>query len=199
MRKLLIACIAFFTLEATVLADEKKEKPQILASQTDIAGVIPISARWGHRPLLRVVLAGEGVEDRGEFHYGLAWKPRKGFTFDLTAGYAFEQSGVERNHALVLSVWKRMGFLKDTLRFRFENHHRIGSGDPYRYEGYYSVDYWVFGAHMANQGRGMAAGFQLGSGHGLDPFRFEIRHTMGITEGMPNHVITFEMAFDFRR
>ena len=74
--------------------------------------------------------------------------------------------------------------------------HIFGGG--YRYEGFYAVDYAVAGLHLFHIGDQAAAGFQLGSGHGLLPFRFDIRISFGLTDGMPDRASRFVLAFDFR-
>lgn len=54
------------------------------------------------------------------------------------------------------------------------------------------------GVHVLNMGSEAAAGFQLGSGHGLLPFRFDIRISFGVTDGMSDHASRFVLTFDFR-
>ena len=196
MRKHFIACVAVILgLGATASADEGA-RPQHLESQTDIGGVIGSHPKFGHRWLTRTFLNIDDETNAFEAHYGLAWKPRHGFDVDLTLGYAYASAGHSEGHSFVLGVWKRMAFLEEKLLVTLEGLHRFDGG--YRYEGFYSVDYAVAGVHVFNDGREAAAGFQLGSGHGLLPFRFDIRISFGLTEGMADRSSRFVLSFDFR-
>jgi hypothetical protein len=195
MRKYLIACvIVIIGLEAIALCDEPKH--QHLESQTDIGGVVG-SGALGHRWLTRTLLNVNDEENSFSAHYGLAWKPRRHFSLDATAGWEYTSDGPFEGHTLVLGVWKHMAFLDEKLRVELEGLHRIG-GAGYRYEGYYAVDYSVVGVHVLNIGSQAAAGFQLGSGYGLLPFRFDIRISFGLTDGMPDRTSRFVLSFDFR-
>jgi len=195
MRIFLIFC-AFTLASVPAVSAEDAKRDQHLESQTDIGGVFGSHPTLGHRWLTRTFFNVDDEENSFEAHYGLAWRPRRHFWLDLTAGYAYTNTGPVEGHALILGVWKRMSFFDEKLRVQLEGLHRFGSG--YRYEGFYAVDYAVVGVHVLNVGREAAAGFQLGSGHGLLPFRFDIRISFGLTDGMPDRASRFVMSFDFR-
>jgi hypothetical protein len=194
MRTLVIAFLAFFAFEARAYADEPK-KDQHLESQTDIGGTIG-DGRFQHRWMTRTLLNVRDEFNAFEAHYGLSWRRREGFWFDVTAGYAYAGGGELQGHGFVLGSWKRMEFLDRNLLVTMEGLHRFNG--RYRYDGFYAVDYAVAGIHVLNNGRQAAAGFQLGSGRGLLPFRFDIRISFGITDGMPDHASRFVLSFDFR-
>ncbi|HTK60187.1 MAG TPA: hypothetical protein VL283_03210 [Candidatus Baltobacteraceae bacterium] len=196
MRHFVIACIVLLASRSVASADDKPERPQHLESQTDIGGVIG-SGPFGHRWLTRTLLNVNDEENSFGAHYGLAWTPRRHFSLDLTAGWDYTSAGPVSGNALVLGIWKHMSFLDKKLRVELEGLHRIG-GSGYRYEGYYAVDYSVFGIHALNVGREAAAGFQFGSGYGLLPFRVDIRISFGLTDGMADRTSRFVMSFDFR-
>jgi hypothetical protein len=195
MKTFLLACAFALASVTAASADESEEKPQHLESQTDIGGVVG-SGRFGHRWLTRTLLNVEDIANAFEAHYGLAWKIREHMSFDLTAGWAYTSGGPHAGHDLVIGTWKEMSFLDRRLQVKLEGQHRFGGG--YRYEGFYSVDYAVVGVHVLNSGREAAAGFQLGSGYGLLPFRFDIRISFGLTDGMSDHASRFVLSFDFR-
>jgi len=194
MRTILLACAFALVSVAPASADEKPEH-QYLESQTDIGGVIG-SGKFGHRWLTRTFLNVNDEENSFEAHYGLAWKPREHLTIDATAGWAYSDAGVDTAHTLVLGVWSEAAFLQEKLRLRAEGLHRLGDG--YKYEGFYAVDYSVVGLHLFHLGDQAAAGFQLGSGYGLLPFRFDIRISFGLTDGMADRTSRFVLSFDFR-
>ena len=194
MKTLLLFC-AFTFASATAASADEEARPQHLESQTDIGGVIG-SGRFGHRWLTRTLLNIDDEKNAFEAHYGLAWKLRPRFTLDVTAGWAYESGGSREGHSFVLGAWKEMSWLDEKLRLKLEGLHRFGGG--YTYEGFYSVDYAVIGVHALNVGREAATGFQLGSGHGLLPFRFDIRISFGLTEGMADRSSRFVLSFDFR-
>lgn len=195
MKAFLIACAFALAAPSTASAEEEKTS-QHLESQTDIGGVIGSHPSYGHRWLTRTFLNVNDEENSFEAHYGLAWKPRRHFTLDVTAGYAYTDAGAAQGHALVLGVWKEMAFLDERLRVKMEGLHRFNG--RYHYEGFYAVDYAVVGIHASNFGRQASAGFQFGSGHGLLPFRFDIRISFGVTDGAPEHASRFVLSFDFR-
>ena len=194
MRTILLVCAFALAFASPASADEEK-KPQHLESQTDIGGVIG-SGQFGHRWLTRTLLNVNDRENSFEAHYGLAWKPRHHLDFDVTGGWAYTDEGVDSGHSFIVGTAGRMEFLDRKLLLLAEGQHRFGGG--YRYDGFYSVDFAVVGVHVLNQGREAAAGFQLGSGHGLLPFRFDIRISFGLTDGMSDHASRFVLTFDFR-
>lgn len=195
MRTFLLLCAFTLAFPMPASAEEKK-RDQHLESQTDIGGVIGSHPAFGHRWLTRTFFNIDDRENAFEAHYGLAWKPRHGFDVDVTAGYGVTDGGPDTRHALILGVWKRMSFLDEKLRFTLEGLHRFDGS--YRYEGFYAVDYAVVGLHASNVGSRAAAGFQFGSGHGLLPFRVDIRISFGVTDGAPEHASRFVLSFDFR-
>ena len=195
MKTLLIVCACALAYASPASADDAEEKPQYLQSQTDIGGVVG-SGRFGHRWLTRTFLNVDDERNVFEAHYGLAWKFRPHFTFDVTGGWAYESSGAHEGHAFVLGTWKEMSFLDEKLRVKLEGLHRFHGG--YTYEGFYALDYSIVGVHLFNVGREVAAGFQTGSGHGLLPFRFDMRVSFGVTDGMADRATCFFMSFDFR-
>lgn len=196
MRTALLALACLSALSAAASADEKTARAQHLESQNDFGFDIG-HGRLAQRYFGRLVINDLGVETRAELHYGLAWRIGPRMTFDLTAGYAYADSGPNRGHALVLGTWKDMRFAdRGALRVRLEGLHRYDGS--YRYDGFYSVDWWMVGAHAENRGRDVAAGFQTGTGPGLLPFRFDIRISFGLSDGMPERSARFVMSFDVR-
>lgn len=195
MKIILLVCAIALVSASTASADEAK-RSQYLESQTDIGGVAGSNPKFGHRWLTRTLLNIDDETNSFAAHYGLAWKARRHFDLDLTVGYAYANAGASEGHSLILGVWKRMAFLDEKLLVTMEGLHRFDGG--YRYEGFYSVDYAVAGVHAFNVGREAAAGFQLGSGQGLLPFRFDIRISFGLTEGMADRSSRFVLSFDFR-
>ncbi|HJV33213.1 MAG TPA: hypothetical protein VJ694_04260 [Patescibacteria group bacterium] len=189
---------AVFILAASVPAAHADEaKPsQYLESQTDIGGVAGSNPAFKHRWLTRTFFNVNDEENAFEAHYGLAWRPRRHFWVDVTAGWSYTSDGPVAGNTLLLGVWKQMSFFDEKLRVKLEGLHRFGDG--YRYEGVYSLDYAVVGVHVLNVGREAAAGFQFGSGYGLLPFRVDIRISFGLTDGMPERASRFIMSFDFR-
>lgn len=195
MRPFLVACALALLSSHPASADEEK-RPQHLESQTDIGGVAG-SGRFAHRWLTRTFLNVDDEKNTFEAHYGLAWKLRPHMTFDVTAGWAYESAGAREGHSFILGAWKEMSFLDEKLRVKVEGLHRF-AGDGYTYEGFYAVDYAIVGIHALNVGREAAAGFQTGSGHGLLPFRIDLRVSFGLTDGMADRSTRFVMSFDFR-
>ena len=195
MRIALVLCCLLSS--APALADGPP-RPEHLESQTDL-GFDLGDGRWQQRFQARVVLNDLDFENRYELHYGASWKPSRHMTLDMTLGYALADDGNDRNHAVVLGFWKELRYLPhDALRFRIEGLHRYVFGSGYRYDGYYSADWWVVGLHAYNRGQDAAAGFHFGSGPGLLPFRFDIRISFGLTAGMPERSACFYMSFDVR-
>ena len=196
MRTFPIVALSLCALAVPAKADPAS-KPEHLESWNDL-GFDLGSGRYQQRFLGRIVLNDRDVENRYELHYGLAWKMRKGFTLNLTAGYAYADDGPQQGrHEAVIGTWKDMTwFAHDALRLHLEGLHRWIFGQGYRYDGFYSVDWWVIGLHLRNVGREAEAGFQVGSGPGFLPFRFEIRMSYGLTAGMPERTGAFVMSFD---
>ena len=195
MKRVLV--IVLLLVSAPARADEVDVSDKtVLTSESLLAFDVGISKRWAQRFIGRVRLNDRDVENRGELHYGIAWKRNAHFAVDLTLGYAYSREGPDRQHAFVVGTWKHMSFLKDALMFRLEGLH-VYDG-RYRYEGFYAVDWWIAGAHAMNHGKEAAAGFQIGSGKGLLPFRFDIRISFGLTDQMPNRMGCFYMSFDVR-
>ena len=195
-RTVLLALVFLPVLSVAAWADDKSPRDQHLESQSDL-GFDVGSGRFQQRYFGRLVINDLDVETRAELHYGLAWKISPHMTFDLTAGYAYTDGGPDHGHALVIGMWKDMHFLAhDALRVHLEGLHRYDGA--YRYDGFYTVDWWVVGVHAQNRGRDFAAGFQTGSGPGLLPFRFDIRISFGLTDGMPDRSARFVMSFDVR-
>lgn len=195
MRPAFIACALALLSARPATADEEK-RPQHLESQTDIGGTVG-PGRFAHRWLTRTFLNADDERNVFEAHYGLAWKFRPRLTFDVTVGWAYESAGAREGHSLVLGAWKGMSFLDEKLRARVESLHRF-AGNGYTYEGFYAVDYSIIGVHVLNVGREAAVGFQTGSGHGLLPFRVDMRVSFGLTDGMADRTTRFFMSFDFR-
>lgn len=191
MRPFIISLIALSAALAQPASAEERED-RILESQNDLGGTVRFHPKRGHRLFGRVVLSQGDGRDRAEASYGLSWMPRKAWAFDLLAGYSYADG-----HGLLVSIHKDMAFVDGILRLHFENRHRI-DGDGYAYEGFYRFDCRVAGVHLFNEGRGVAAGIQFGSGDGLGPFRFEIRLSYGLTDGLPDSIGAFVMVFDLR-
>ncbi len=188
-------CIASVTTEARAEEDTRDGKTT-LASQNDFGFDLDFAAHWAQRFHGRAFLIGAHDEPSTyQLDYGLSWKPRAHFSIDLTAGYAYTTDRDAR-HALVIGLWKHMGFLKDTLSVDMEGLHWYDG--RYRYEGFYAVNWYVIGAHVMNRNSDAAAGFQIGSGPGLLPFRFDVRISFGLTDGMPDRIGCFVMNFDLR-
>lgn len=194
MRTILLAC-AFALASVSAAMAEEEAKPQHLESQTDIGGVVG-SGKFGHRWMTRTLLNINDRENSFEAHYGLAWEPRHRLAFDLTGGYAYTDEGVDAGHAFIIGTTGRVEFFDRKLLLMAEGQHRVDDG--YRYDGFYSVDYAVVGVHLLNRGEELAAGFQFGSGHGLLPFRVDLRISFGVTDGMPDRASRFVLSFDFR-
>lgn len=196
MRTALLTLACLSALSAAARAGDKTSRVQHLESQTDLGFDIG-DGSFAQRYLGRLFINDRDRETRAEAHYGLAWKIDRHLTFDLTAGYAYTSGGYDHGHALVLGMWKDMRFLdRDALRIRLEGLHRYDGA--YRYDGFYSVDWWMVGLHAENCGRDFAAGFQTGTSPGLLPFRFDIRISFGLTDGMPERSARFVMSFDVR-
>ena len=197
MRNALATAVAFILAMsvAPALADDA-ESSQHLESQNDIAFTVPFARSLGHRVLMRLTLNDRDVANVYEIHYGLTWKPRERLHLDLTIGESYADDGPDAGHALIIGIRKDMAFDRGRLMFHLEGLHRYDGG--YRYDGLYSVDYAVAGLHVLNVGRDVAAGFQIGSGYGLLPFRFDVRISFGLTDGMPDRSSRFVMSFDFR-
>lgn len=194
MKPISLACAMLLASFSTADADEAES--QHLESQNDIAFTVPFSPRFGHRVLARLTLNDRDQANVYEIHYGISWRFRERTYLDLTVGESYADDGPDAGHALVVGVRKDMAFDRGRLMFHLENLHRYDGA--YRYDGFYSVDYAVVGVHVLNVGREAAAGFQLGSGQGLLPFRFDIRISFGLTDGMPDRSSRFVMTFDFR-
>jgi hypothetical protein len=196
MRKIAVLALTFLpVLSAAALADEPTSKVQHLESWNDLAFDVG-SGRVQQRFFSRLVLNEVDKENRGEFQYGLGYKPDRHLRVYLTGGYAVSSEGPGTLHAAVVSTMAEAAYGRhDALRFRYEGEHRVLGGD-YRYDGYYAVDWWVVGLHVRNRGAGTEAGFQIGSGPGLLPFRFDVRISFGVSGGMPERSSAFVMSFD---
>lgn len=194
MRTALMALAFLTTLSSAAFADDPP-KAQHLESQNDLGFDIG-HGRFQQRYFGRLVLNDLNYENRVELSYGLAWKPSKRFSLDLTAGYAYAHDDPGSHHGLVIGLWKNAAFMNGALRVHGEALYRYDGAS--RFDGFYSVDWWVIGLHAENRGRDAAAGFQFGSGPGLLPFRFDIRIAFGLTDGMPDRSARFVMSFDVR-
>lgn len=195
MRIILLALVFLSIHSVTAAAQASPQDKNSLEAQSDL-GIDFGKGHWRERFLGRIVLNELDHENRGEAHLGLSWRPTEHGSFDLTAGYAYSH-GLEKNpNALVIGMWKDMAYKDGALRLHLEGLHRYNG--KYRYDGYYSVGYWVAGVHVLNRGGDVGAGFQLGSGHGLLPFTYEVVITFGLTAGMPDRSGRFVLSFDFR-
>lgn len=201
MRKTALLALLFLpVLSVATWADDKATpRVQHLESWNDLAfdlGEGAVQQRFFNRVVINEI----DKEDRGEFQYGAALKPNGHLRFDLTGGYAVSGIGPSIQQAVLIGTWAEATYgWHDSLRLRYEGEHRYGFGGAgYRYDGYYSVDWWVVGLHVRNRGAGAEAGFQIGSGPGLLPFRFDIRISFGLTGGMPERSSAFVMSFDVR-
>lgn len=193
------ASLAALFLLASVLpasAEDGKEG-QHLESQTDIGFVVGIGdGPFGHRVLTRTFFNIDDRENAFEAHYGLAWEPFKHVTFDATAGYLVSDDGPDTRHSFVAGGWAEGAWHHRRLMVKAEGLKRFGEDS--RYEGHYSLDYAVVGVHLSHLDDAASAGFQFGSGHGLLPFRVDIRISFGITDGAPDHASRFVLSLDFR-
>jgi hypothetical protein len=194
MRTSLFA-IVFLSIFSATAAAEDPPKGEHIEAQSDI-GIDFGRGHWRERFLGRVVLNELDKENRGEAHFGLSWHPTEHGSFDLTAGYAYSHGLDKSPNALVIGMWKDMNYMNNALRLHAEGLHRYNG--KYRYDGYYSLEYWIAGVHVENRGGDVGAGFQIGSGHGLLPFTYEVVLTFGITAGMPDRSGRFVLSFDFR-
>jgi len=193
MKTVALSCALILACLTPASADEAR--PQHLESQNDIAFTIPFSGNFGHRFLTRLTLNDRDEANVYEIHYGVSWEFREGKFIDLTLGESYSDGGEDHGHALVVGIHKDMTFGRRWMA-HLEGLHRYDGA--YRYDGFYSVDYAVVGAHVLNFGREAAAGFQIGSGYGLLPFRFDVRISFGLTDDMPERSSRFVMSFDFR-
>lgn len=189
---------ALFVLAASASAARADDaiRAQHLESQNDLAFTVPFRGDFGHRVLMRLTLNDRDLANVYEIHYGVSWKLREKMHLDLTVGESYADDGPDKGHALVVGLRKDMAFDRGRLMFHVESLHRYDGS--YRYDGLYQVDYAVAGVHFINVGRECAAGFQIGSGYGLLPFRFDVRISFGITDGMPERSSRFVMTFDLR-
>ncbi len=194
MKSALIPLICLALASETAHADDGTGTVK-LASQNDFGFNLDSDSHWSQRFHSRVFLNEAGRDNTFLIDYGLTWKPSRRYSLDLTAGYEYSDDK-DAHHWLVVVTSKHMRFFDDKLVVSLEGlHHYDGR---YRYDGYYAVDWWVVGAHAWNRGSQAAAGFQIGSGPGLDPFRFEIRISFAMTGGLPDRIGCFVMTFDLR-
>lgn len=196
MRIAALALVFLPVLSLTAFADETTPKVQHLESWNDIAFDIGRGAIQ-HRFLMRVVINELDKDNGGEFAYGLGYKPDPHLRFYLTGGYGLSGTQGNVTQSAIVSTWADAAYgPHGAYHARYEGEHRYGFGGAgYRYDGYYAVDYWIVGAHFHNRGAGTEAGFQIGSGPGLLPYRFDIRISFGI-DGMPKRTSAFVMSFD---
>jgi hypothetical protein len=167
-----------------------------LEGQSDVAFDIEVSNFMVTRVVTRMVLGELAKENRGEAHLGMGIRHDELFSFDLTAGFAYSHGGPSPGNAFVVGLWKDAAYQQGAMRFHYEGLHRWDG--KYRYDGLYQFDYWITGLHVMNRGKDVAAGFQLGSGHGLGPVRMGVMISFGITDGMPDRSGRWFVNFDFR-
>ena len=192
MRPVLIAIALSLATASTAAAEEPEAPERVMESITDFGGEIHLRGRWHHHVLAHFVLSQEDAHDAAEASYGIGYAPRQGMSFALLGGVGWYGGAF----GPVVTVRKLMATRNMRWRMEFESSHRFAGG--YANEGYYAFDYAVGGLHIANHGTDFGVGAHLGSGHGLLPFKFEMRHTIGVTDGMPGLTSAFFMTFDFR-
>lgn len=191
------SALAFLlALSTAAYADEPTTKVQHLESWNDLAFDVG-QGSIQHRVFSRLVINELGRENGGEFQYGLGFKPDPHLRFYLTGGYGLAGTTGDITQSVIVATWADAAYgPHGAYHLRYEGEHRYGLGGAgYRYDGYYAVDYWVVGLHAHNRGSDTEAGFQIGSGPGLLPYRFDIRISFGIN-GMPERTSAFVMSFD---
>lgn len=186
MKTILTASLIAMALAAPAAAETR------LASLNELGAAMPHgSGRFGQRALGRLALGGGTA---CEVHYGLAWKLARHAHLDLTLGWSWMSDGPHAGHAPVLGLWHE----SEAGRWRFRLEQLVARNGGLHHEGFYAVDWAFVGLHAVNRGRDIGAGFQVGSGLGLHPFRMELRLTGGVTDGMADGTGTFALALDFR-
>jgi hypothetical protein len=185
---ILLSCIAPSLAEA-----DEREDDRTIDWQTDLGGHVAINDRWSHRLFARWVLQPDERWTLGA-RYGLRWKPRAGFSVAATVGYEVEDVDREKRHRLVLSMGEDVRFWRGG-ESRVESDHLFGSGG-YRHEGSYALGFWGVGVQASLRGDDVLLGPYFGSGHGLDPFRVEVRLSMGVHGDAPDSDMRVVLVWD---
>ena len=192
----IIALLALTAAPAIARADGKEENRSIDWT-VDVGGSTGHGTERGQRFLFRWETDPEDEASTFSFHYGLAWRPKQNYSFKATLGYAYRTFPAgDAGHEAVLMLRKDMLWRHDTLWLRMEGANYLGT-DGYRYRGFYALDWWFVGAHVAQENMNTYIGFHLTSGPRLEiPMHIEVQHSWGLQDGARDHTVRLLLTFD---